>query len=68
MKLKHKILAVLLAMGAIAACGTPITLLYLQNLAQLESLALETASSGRWTGPAPDQSWPGAASPTLIAL
>lgn len=44
MKLKHKILAVLLAMGAIAACGTPITLLYLQNLAQLESLALQTKS------------------------
>jgi methyl-accepting chemotaxis protein len=44
MKLKHKILAVLLAMGGIAACGTPVTLLYLHNLAQLESLALQTKS------------------------
>jgi methyl-accepting chemotaxis protein len=41
-KLKHKILAVLLVMGSIAACGTPITLLYLQRLARLEGLAVQT--------------------------
>src|SRR5262249_37157014 len=42
MKLKHKILAVILCMGALAACGTPVTLLYLQELSRLESLALQT--------------------------
>jgi methyl-accepting chemotaxis protein len=42
MKLKHKILAVLLGMGAMVACGTPVTLFYLQELARLESLAVQT--------------------------
>ena len=42
MKLKRKILAVLGAMGLVAFCGTPITLLYLGDLARIESLALQT--------------------------
>src|SRR5690349_1348605 len=42
MKLKYKILAVLIAIGALTVCGTPVTLVYLQELARLESLAVRT--------------------------
>jgi methyl-accepting chemotaxis protein len=42
MKLKHKILVVILTMGFIAVCGTPITLLFLNNLATAERLAVQT--------------------------
>jgi methyl-accepting chemotaxis protein len=42
MKLKHKILAILWAMGLIAACGTPVTLLYLDDVARTEGLAVQT--------------------------